>query len=252
MAGDAAAARAPNCPVRIAPDPKGKRIEIPGSPQCPIGIRSVKVRSIKVHRTVTAISMWHLVACDADAHGALVVITGPTPGIVRSVEIIDCPTEMVRVNGTDRVRIDAESAAEIVRLLDLPRGTVVHLEEGGATANLSAQSAFVQGSHFGQWKGILIGAGLTVRTVKPQKWKWALGLARRGASSDKNKSRSMARTLFPTAKDMLKRQKDHGRAEALLIAAHGHSFSHEATNDELAVRVRDEARKRHEASADLK
>lgn len=62
----------------------------------------------------------------------------------------------------------------------------------------------------------------------------------------------MARTLFPTAKDMLKRQKDHGRAEALLIAAHGHSFSHEATNDGLAVRVRDEARKRHEASADLK
>jgi hypothetical protein len=47
--------------------------------------------------------------------------------------------------------------------------------------------------------------------VTPQVWKKALKL-----DSDKNKSLSMARELWPTAP--LKRQKDNGRAEALLMA----------------------------------
>jgi crossover junction endodeoxyribonuclease RuvC len=47
--------------------------------------------------------------------------------------------------------------------------------------------------------------------VTPQKWKKAMGL-----SKDKNLSLDMARGLWPQAP--LKRKKDNGRAEALLIA----------------------------------
>ena len=47
--------------------------------------------------------------------------------------------------------------------------------------------------------------------VTPQVWKKALKL-----DSDKNKSMALARKLWPTAP--LKRQKDNGRAEALLLA----------------------------------
>jgi crossover junction endodeoxyribonuclease RuvC len=47
--------------------------------------------------------------------------------------------------------------------------------------------------------------------VTPQKWKKAMGL-----TSDKNLSLDMARGLWPEAP--LKRKKDNGRAEALLIA----------------------------------
>ena len=47
--------------------------------------------------------------------------------------------------------------------------------------------------------------------VTPQIWKKALKL-----DSDKDKSLAMARELWPTAP--LKRQKDNGRAEALLLA----------------------------------
>jgi crossover junction endodeoxyribonuclease RuvC len=47
--------------------------------------------------------------------------------------------------------------------------------------------------------------------VTPQKWKKAMGL-----SKDKNLSLDMARELWPEAP--LKRKKDNGRAEALLIA----------------------------------
>ena len=104
----------------------------------------------------------------ADAHGTLVVIIGSAPGIVNSVEIIDCPMETVRVNGTDRIRIDAESAAEIVRLLELPRH---HGPSGGGevrrqTTRHRARSYKDRTS--AKRKGILVSAGLTVRTVKPQ------------------------------------------------------------------------------------
>jgi crossover junction endodeoxyribonuclease RuvC len=47
--------------------------------------------------------------------------------------------------------------------------------------------------------------------VTPQKWKKAMGL-----SKDKNLSLDMARELWPEAP--LKRKKDNGRAEALLIS----------------------------------
>ena len=84
----------------------------------------------------------------------------------------------------------------------------------------SAQTAFVQGYNFGLWKGVLASAGLDVRVVKPQAWKYALGLAHK--KSTKDESRAMAGAVFPSTTEQLRRKKDHGRAEALLIAAYGH------------------------------
>ncbi|CAM8961681.1 unnamed protein product [Rhodiola kirilowii] len=40
----------------------------------------------------------------------------------------------------------------------------------------------------------------------------------------KDDSRKLASTLFPSLCEQLKRKKDHGRAEALLIAAYGNGF----------------------------
>lgn len=52
--------------------------------------------------------------------------------------------------------------------------------------------------------------------VAPATWKKALGL-----DKDKDKSRAMAAKLFPGLAEQLKRKKDDGRAEALLIAYYG-------------------------------
>lgn len=52
--------------------------------------------------------------------------------------------------------------------------------------------------------------------VTPQAWKKGMGL-----SANKDESLRMARRLFPEAAHMLKRKKDHGRGEALLIAEFG-------------------------------
>ena len=48
--------------------------------------------------------------------------------------------------------------------------------------------------------------------VRPRMWKAALSL-----TGDKNESLELARSLFPSAESLLKRKKDDGRAEALLL-----------------------------------
>jgi len=56
-----------------------------------------------------------------------------------------------------------------------------------------------------------------VEIVSPLKWKRALGLI----GKDKEASRAKALKLYPTLTDMLKRKKDHNRAESLLLAHWG-------------------------------
>ena len=178
---------------------------------------------------------WILLGCDSDAGGALAVVRGPRTGIVASVDVIDVPTVKVEVNGRPRVRLAVDGVVALVAAQRFPAGTTVHLEEGGVEYGFSAQTAFVQGYNFGLWKGVLAAAGLTVNVVKPQAWKWALGLARK--DSTKDESRALAAAVFPeVAEDgLLRRKKDHGRAEALLIAAYGHvAAQHSRRGDDVA------------------
>ena len=60
-------------------------------------------------------------------------------------------------------------------------------------------------------RGVLAGAGVPIISVTPAKWKKHFSL-----NSDAEKSRALAIRRFPTAP--LARKKDHGRAEALLMA----------------------------------
>ena len=182
---------------------------------------------------------WVVVGCDSDAGGALCVISGGSVGVVRAVRVVDNPTSKVLVNGRERVRLDPDAMRETARSLGVPRGTRVYLEEGGVEFGFSAQTAFVQGYNFGLWRGVLAAEEFDVRVVKPQAWKAALGLKFKGSTKDD--SIAMARSLFPEIAGELKRKKDHGRAESLLIAAYGHvadGAAAAAEEDELCARVR--------------
>ncbi|KAL0371044.1 UNVERIFIED_CONTAM: Holliday junction resolvase MOC1, chloroplastic [Sesamum angustifolium] len=75
------------------------------------------------------------------------------------------------------------------------------------------------GFGYGLWIGILVASGYSVVPVPSLLWKNEFKLA--GNRSSKDDSRDLATTLFPSMNSMLKRKKDHGRAEALLIAAYG-------------------------------
>ncbi|GJT96248.1 hypothetical protein Tco_1091766, partial [Tanacetum coccineum] len=75
------------------------------------------------------------------------------------------------------------------------------------------------GFNYGLWIGVLVASEISVVPVPSVRWKQEFKLSGNGKTKDD--SRALACTLFPSLSSSLKRKKDHGRAEALLIAAYG-------------------------------
>lgn len=79
-----------------------------------------------------------------------------------------------------------------------------------------SSSTFNFGCSFGKVLGVLAALGVPYTLVTPAAWKKTFHLGR-----DKEQSRARALELFPALADDLKRKKDEGRAEALLLALYG-------------------------------
>ena len=94
--------------------------------------------------------------------------------------------------------------------------TRVYLEKQWARPTDGKVQAFANGEGYGLLRGVMATLGIAYELVAPATWKLAMGL--RG--KEKADSRQKAQELYPTAP--LARVKDHGRAEALLIAHFGH------------------------------
>ncbi|CAI5531560.1 unnamed protein product [Closterium sp. Naga37s-1] len=77
------------------------------------------------------------------------------------------------------------------------------------------------GFGFGVWMGVLAASGFEVTAVTSVRWKAAIRSQAPLAFTSKEDSRQLALSLFPSLATQLKRKKDHGRAEALLIATYG-------------------------------
>jgi len=93
------------------------------------------------------------------------VITGDDVGCVDTVRIFDCPTKTEMVNHRHRERVCVDGMVKLVRELDLPAGTVAHVEVGGGRGLYASQSCFVQGAASGQWIGVLASHDFDVRLV---------------------------------------------------------------------------------------
>ena len=94
------------------------------------------------------------------------------------------------------------------------RHSHVVIEESQAMPGQGTRSMFTTGYGMGIWVGILATLELPYTSVRPSVWKRSLALGK-----DKEASRLRAMQLFPGAD--LRRKKDHGRAEALLLAYYG-------------------------------
>jgi hypothetical protein len=94
----------------------------------------------------------------------------------------------------------------------------IFLEESQAMPGQETRSTFTVGLGFGIWLGVLAALALPYTRVRPAIWKRALGLGK-----DKEQARLRAMQLFPQAD--LRRKRDHGRAEALLLAWWGRQKS---------------------------
>ncbi|MFO7877087.1 MAG: hypothetical protein R6U55_10955 [Desulfovermiculus sp.] len=111
---------------------------------------------------------------------------------------------------------DPSAAAEIIR--DWSMGyqiQLVALESVHAMPKQGVASTFKFGANFGAWQGILAALGLPYLMPRPTEWQ--KGLVRKSDGADpKARSLAVARRLFPDAE--LSKKKDHGRADALLLA----------------------------------
>ncbi|CAM9002853.1 unnamed protein product [Rhodiola kirilowii] len=137
-----------------------------------------------------------VIGIDPDLSGALAVLRTDSAGC--SAEVFDSPTLKVLVGSRVRRRLDANSIVKLLRSFGAPFGKplIVQLD----TLRLGWWSG---GFGYGLWIGVLVASGFSVIP---------------------DDSRKLASTLFPSLSEQLKRKKDHGRAEALLIAAYGNGF----------------------------
>lgn len=89
----------------------------------------------------------------------------------------------------------------------------VAIERQQAMPHQGVTSTFTTGKGFGMLLAVIYIANAKVLVPRPTEWKKSMGIP---PKSDKDYSRMLAKRLFPTAE--LHRVKDHGRAEALLLA----------------------------------
>lgn len=135
-----------------------------------------------------------------------------------------CSVPSLSVDG--KRQFDAESMASLIR--GYGAGARICLEAVHAMPGNGAVSMFFFGRGFGIWEGVLGALKRKYELIPPQTWKKAYPeLApvkgdKRPRSQIKAAAKKnaliLARKLFPSLEDALRREKDDGRAEALLMA----------------------------------
>nr|AAC32241.1 unknown protein [Arabidopsis thaliana] len=179
-----------------------------------------------------------IIGIDPDLSGALALLKFDHLGSSSFAQVYDTPHIPVLVGKRVRKRLDAKSIVQLIQSLDVPSGSRVYIEQSNpfpkdgkqvyATAHIRFSSAmgwYSGGFGYGLWIGTLVASGFCVIPVSASLWKRHFQLA--SGSCTKDDSRRVAAELFPSLSSQLKRKKDHGRAEALLIAAYGEALKTE-------------------------
>lgn len=96
------------------------------------------------------------------------------------------------------------------------------IERAQAFPGQGASSGFEYGRAVGALEACVHAAGVPLALADPRTWKKHFNLPGKTKAPDyKEQARMAALALFPDAERWLRRKMDHGRAEALLIAAFG-------------------------------
>jgi len=153
------------------------------------------------------------------------LIIGIDPGISGAIcffeegqvkEIIDMPTmaegkkNKRQINGP-QIYNEIYSRINKISKKDI---TVV-IEQVSAMPGQGVTSMFNFGQSFGVLKGICSAMQLSVRFVRPAKWKKYFGLIK----AEKDASRTKVIEIFPYISSQLSKKKDSNKADAILIAS---------------------------------
>lgn len=104
--------------------------------------------------------------------------------------------------------------------LEFSTPDLIVIEDVSARPGQGVTSMFTFGRSLGFAHALAAASGAPVQTVTPAVWMGKLGLL----NSSKGASCEKARTLYPRAACHFTRVKDHGRAEATLIAHYGRNY----------------------------
>jgi Holliday junction resolvasome RuvABC endonuclease subunit len=153
--------------------------------------------------------MWVL-GVDPGIHGGLAIVAVEDGAAPWLVEAIDIP--VIGTNAKERVDV-----AAIRDFIDRHQPVRDLIERAQAMPKQGASSGFKYGRATGAIEATITLCSIPVEIVEPSVWKrfWRL------SGKDKEGGRQQALQLFPAAHAALARKKDHGRAEAALIALYG-------------------------------
>lgn len=155
-----------------------------------------------------------IIGIDIGLNGALcVLVRGETP------VVLDLPTVEISRTRMVKRRLDARELMKILHQIGCGSGCVAVIEDVHTVPG-RMNSPQTQGSLMhsrGIVEAVLELAGAQVRAIEPATWKRRYGLT----GEAKSASLETARRLYPTLAIELKRQKDHNRAESVLLAHYG-------------------------------
>ena len=106
-------------------------------------------------------------------------------------------------------------AVTLAARIEQMRPDMCVIEAVSAMQGWGVSSTFKFGVSYGIIRGVVLACRVPLHFVTPGRWKKYHGL-----TSDKDESRAKALSLWPSSTDF-SRKKDHGRAEAALLARYG-------------------------------
>lgn len=145
------------------------------------------------------------------------IIIGIDPGLTGAIAILsDLPHVEPSIEDMPVADGSIDPAGLSALLANYDDARMAYVERVSAMPKQGVSSTFKFGTGYGMVLGVLAALEIPYALVTPGVWKKAYGL-----SSDKEQCRARALQLFPALAGDMKRKKDHGRAEALLIAEWG-------------------------------
>ena len=148
-----------------------------------------------------------ILGVDPGIHGGLAIVTLSDDAAPQLVDAIDIP-----VTGTKaKERVDV---AALRNWIETHHPHHALIERAQALPKQGASSGFKYGRAVGAIEATVAGCGIPLTILEPRIWKQFHCL--RG--DNKELSRQRALQLFPNAHTLFTHKKDHGRAEAALIA----------------------------------
>jgi crossover junction endodeoxyribonuclease RuvC len=148
---------------------------------------------------------------DIGSQGAIALLT-PTGDLI---EVRDMPVLLDGPRGRPNV-----SAALLADIVFRSQATMAYVEYVSARPGEGPVGAFAFGRSRGVIEGVCGAAGVPLSFLTPAHWKRLVGIAP-GKGGAKDSARSEAIRRWPTHAALFSRVKDHGRAEAALIAVAG-------------------------------